>query len=184
MTDPKNQLEYQHRQEIDRIADEFEREFRNGQRPSIEAYLEKQPELLRSLLFKELLALDLEFRLAANERPSTLEYFHRFPQLREFVEKVFSGVDNYVTTVQDASAKVLSDAPTPAQLGRYVIQRQLGRGGFGVVYLAHDPQLERLVALKVPRRESFTTEQQVASFIQEARTAAKLKDSSPGDTAI
>lgn len=41
MTDPENQLEYQHRQEIDRIADEFERDFRNGQRPSIEAYLEK-----------------------------------------------------------------------------------------------------------------------------------------------
>jgi serine/threonine protein kinase/formylglycine-generating enzyme required for sulfatase activity/tetratricopeptide (TPR) repeat protein len=76
---------------------------------------------------------------------------------------------------KDTELEPAEAGPLPERLGRYVIKRQLGKGGFGVVYLAHDPQLDRSVALKVPRRERFRTAEQVAEFIQEARTTAKLK---------
>ena len=40
--------------------------------------------------------------------------------------------------------------PTLQKLGRFDLKQLLGQGGFGRVYRAYDPQLERFVALKVP----------------------------------
>ncbi len=41
----------------------------------------------------------------------------------------------------------------PATIGRFQIEREVGRGGLGVVLLARDPQLGRRVAIKIPRPE-------------------------------
>ena len=66
----------------------------------------------------------------------------------------------------------LSDIPR--QFGRYLIQRELGRGGMGAVYLAQDQQLGRMVALKIPL---FRTEDEsgVERFYREARAMATLQ---------
>ncbi len=62
----------------------------------------------------------------------------------------------------------------PRRLGRFEIRRELGRGGFGVVFLAFDPKLGREVALKVPRPEAIMNPELRARFQREARVAAGL----------
>ncbi len=63
---------------------------------------------------------------------------------------------------------------TPTSLGRYQIEALLGRGGMGSVYQAHDTQLDRKVALKVPKFESNTNSRLIDRFYREARSAANL----------
>ena len=59
-------------------------------------------------------------------------------------------------------------------IGRYQITEELGEGGVGVVYRAHDATLGRDVALKVLRPELGRYPERVRRFSQEARAASVL----------
>ena len=62
-------------------------------------------------------------------------------------------------------------------IGRYIIEREIGRGGMAVVYQAHDPQLDRAVAIKLIRKGAFAPEQlamMMERFRREAKALAKL----------
>src|SRR6266403_1593904 len=62
----------------------------------------------------------------------------------------------------------------PRQIGRYRIEGVLGKGGFGLVYLAHDDQLSRRVAIKVPHRKLVDRPEDAEAYLTEARTVANL----------
>ena len=62
----------------------------------------------------------------------------------------------------------------PEKIGRYRVIRRLGQGGFGRVYLAHDDDLDRPVAIKVPNPERISRPEDVEAYLAEARILARL----------
>jgi predicted ATPase/class 3 adenylate cyclase len=65
------------------------------------------------------------------------------------------------------------DPPLPASFGRYRIKKLLGKGSFGAVYLASDPQLHRDVAIKAPRMSGSVDASR--DFLKEAAQLAQLR---------
>lgn len=67
---------------------------------------------------------------------------------------------------------------TPQRLGRYVIEKKIGKGAMGAVYLAKDPRINRAVALKViPIEKEFEDEELEEArlrFFREAESAGRL----------
>jgi serine/threonine protein kinase len=62
----------------------------------------------------------------------------------------------------------------PQYISRYRVDKILGRGGFGLVYLAQDAKLQRLVAIKVPHRRLVDSPEDAEAYLTEARTVASL----------
>ena len=65
-------------------------------------------------------------------------------------------------------------APSARQIGDYRIVREIGRGGMGIVYEAHQKSLNRHVALKILPFAAVLDQRQIARFRNEAQAAAQL----------
>ena len=66
--------------------------------------------------------------------------------------------------------------PNPQAIGRYRIERVLGRGAMGVIYRAHDPDIDRTVAIKLIRADLLDGHDRpgfIARFRQEAQAAGR-----------
>ncbi|HET9371061.1 MAG TPA: protein kinase [Vicinamibacterales bacterium] len=63
---------------------------------------------------------------------------------------------------------------TPTHIGSYRVVREIGQGGMGVVYAAHDDRLDRAVAIKVVRPDLVADPVSRQRFLREARAAARV----------
>src|SRR5262245_58529 len=72
---------------------------------------------------------------------------------------------------------VLADRPhgCPRKLGRFELLAKVGVGAFGTVYKARDPELDRIVAIKIPRLGGLASAEDLDRFLREARSVARLR---------
>ncbi|UZJ45141.1 serine/threonine protein kinase [Marinimicrobium sp. C6131] len=77
-----------------------------------------------------------------------------------------------------AQTQVLEEFAVPQQLGRYQIERELGRGAMGIVYLGRDPHIAREVAIKTLNVAPFDADEREnlkKRFFREAEAAGRLR---------
>ncbi len=111
------------------------------------------------------------------ERVSIEDFVGRYPdvqdELLQLLPMVAAMERRSLNRNSSSPPHVLGEFPLE-QLDDFVIEREIGRGGMGVVYEAQQISLERKVALKVLSRRAFGSEKGVRRFHREAQTAARL----------
>src|SRR6516165_8544078 len=105
--------------------------------------------------------------------PEVRQRWQQFQLIDAQVRTLFPGLG----TSSDAgtTARPGSVPAPPAAFGRYQVRGVLGAGGFGAVYLGHDTQLDRPVAIKVLRGEASPAQVEGEPALQEARRLAQLR---------
>jgi serine/threonine protein kinase len=131
---------------FDELAEEFAARYRRGERPSLQEYIDRCPDLADEIreMFPALVAV---------EQAEQEQHDRTGPAAAPTNETV---------------------TPPLTQVGDYRILREVGRGGMGVVYEAEQVSLGRRVALKVLPRNVSQDPRTLARFRREARSAAQL----------
>ena len=94
-------------------------------------------------------------------------------QVLEMIEEDERASSPFDRSLADRARQAISIGGLPAQVGPYLLGRQLGYGGMGVVYLAHHKELGSTVAIKF-LRDAWMSPARAQRFCAEQRTLAKL----------
>ena len=173
---------------IDDVCDRFEQAWKSGSRPEIKDFLGDEQNPAHPELFRRLLDLELDYLQKTNPNVAPDSYREAFPRYANIVDEAFSQLQRLDET-QDAVSWIptkgeqgeYAGTDTEADfegrsLGRYQVLTLVGRGGFASVYRAHDPELARDVAVKIPlARVSGPGGPGLERFHREARAVAQLR---------
>lgn len=185
---------------IDAACDRFEESFHSASPIAIEDLLSEYPIEFRNEILLEAIRVETELRRKRGETPISTDYASRFPDASDAIETLLSKQfgNPLLSSERETISRVLGDSSPDDQqgrhprgeiaieqtnppiahlsvgqsLGRYRIEKLLGRGGMGLVYLATDTRLNRAVALKLPR--IVDDPDLIQRFEREARSMASV----------
>ena len=151
-----------------------------GEIASREDFLKMFPDLANEL--KELIeAADLFGAVNLNGQLAGSSSDGKVASQSPNAETIIRSAGNHSAYDADATLPMANREPNdhgpslPFDLGDYVLQREIGRGGMGVVYLAKQHELDRQVAIKMIRSGMLADEGEVRRFYTEAQAAARLR---------
>lgn len=180
------------------VCADLDRRLRAGEDVRSEDILKARPDLAaRADAAQELILTEFAARRDLGQNPDPAAWLDRFPQWRDDLRVLFhlheglvraaatpsvggESLASTLITPADGNRKPATPPPPPPvgvpgslppRFGRFRILRRLGQGGMGSVYLAHDLDLDRQVALKVPQL-SYMDDALVERFLREARAIA------------
>ncbi|MDB5805069.1 MAG: serine/threonine protein kinase PrkC, regulator of stationary phase [Betaproteobacteria bacterium] len=132
------------------------------------------------------LALDFERKRQFNKAQAVYEHMHGYDSKYKDLESKITRAKNLSETVilgggssrGNASILDTAGAGEKPMLGRYQVEKELGKGAMGVVYQGRDPKISRVVAIKTmalsQEFEADELEEAKARFFREAETAGRL----------
>ena len=190
-------------QKIDSICDQFEAEWRAGRRPDLAFYLSKTPFAREGCAFSRSaeprpgisprLERDARCAILPREVPRSgwcdRRRLHgrsqpRFLEAASRFERTERRLDHRVAACHAARnpfislGRVYSGCAQEPGMPGYEIVGELGRGGMGVVFKAHQVALNRAVALKMIKSGSFATDGRATAISKRGRSCRTARPSS------
>lgn len=164
---------------IELVHADLEFRIKSGSPVPVEDYLRRFPVLqAHQHALPELILAECQHRRRHGFPAEIEDYVNRFPGHKPQVLSVLSRVPIPAAEPAEA-AQVASEAlRSPKVLGlpsRYQIHSLAGAGTFGLVYRAFDTELNRDVAIKVPRPGRMPIRGDIERFLREARSAGGLR---------
>jgi len=178
------------------IKIDLERQWQGGRQRSLGWYWERYRERgTLETVSAELVFAEYQVRQQFGAAADLADYARRFPaQAAELARLAEAAADHSLPPLslpppspaaeldtpraglasETASPHTAAATELPENFGRYRIVRKLGQGGMGAVCLAHDTQLDRQVALKVPSFVGSDRKEMVERFLREARAMATI----------
>ena len=185
-------LEFRRLAVLEMIKVDLDRHWARGESKNVEEYASSLSNVgVDDAIPAPLILAEFLARHAAGKNPRASEYRKRFPKQFEEFKQLFdeektrrSGLGKIQASINTDAGTAAIDTKTehhvdplslPETFGRYKVLRRLGAGAMGAVYLAHDTQLDRPVALKTPTFGDNLNDELIQRFYIEARAAANLR---------
>jgi serine/threonine protein kinase/Tfp pilus assembly protein PilF len=180
--------EQERERQLREACDALERRIRAGESYRTEDCLATHPELAAdSDASLELLYFEYVLREELGEAPRAEDWYLRFPEHQVSFEKILrihngtselsrtGGLSPSRSTFPSSGTISVQKPALQRHLSKYELLEELGRGSMGVVYKAREPELDRLVALKVILAGPHAGADQIVRVHREARAIARLK---------
>jgi serine/threonine-protein kinase len=159
---------------IDRLCDEFERNWLAGRQPRIEDVLGQLPADAQAVAFRELLAIELDVRRQKGEEANADEYRQRFPDRTAVVDEVVAMLAKDLAETAPLSTPSDTTPISATTSTRYEQLRFFRRGGLGALYRAVDESLHRETVVKFMNEQCEKDPTLVAQFKVEAEVTGRL----------